>query len=71
MKTKIITKDQILEIKIINLVKDLITKINLVITAKKKIKKTLIEEAVSYKNKAMNNMALFFCSRMRFNIVFF
>ena len=53
MKTKIITKDQILEI-IINLVKDQITKVNLAIITKAKIKKTQ-EKIVSLKNKVINN----------------
>jgi len=52
MKIKIIIKDLILEIKIIiNLAKDLITKINLVITAKTKTKKTQIKEAANYRIK--------------------
>ena len=48
MKTKTITKDLTLEIvKIINLVKDLTTKINLAIIAKMKTKKTLTVKIAS------------------------
>ena len=68
---KIKTKDLILEIKIIiNLAKDQIVKINLVITAKTKIKKTQIKEAANYHIKPWMNGFIFLLSDVNLRSLF-